>query len=117
MAKITKETDLYPPIRDFLTAQGYTVRSEVNHCDITAVRGDELSIDAGTLVGAPVVDESGEVIAVLRGPGQALAAGAIVAALAPPAPSDGRVRNLGISLAFFLGLMGWWRYRLKGRRY
>lgn len=38
------ETDLYKPIYDYLTCQGYTVRSEVKNCDITAVRGDELVV-------------------------------------------------------------------------
>lgn len=38
------ETDLYAPVAEFLTSQGYTVRSEVEHCDITAVRGDELVV-------------------------------------------------------------------------
>jgi hypothetical protein len=38
------ETDLYAPVRDYLIEQGYTVRSEVKHCDITASRDDELVI-------------------------------------------------------------------------
>ncbi len=38
------EADLYPPVRDFLSRNGYTVRSEVHGCDITATRGDELVI-------------------------------------------------------------------------
>lgn len=40
----TTETDLHPPVAQLLTAQGYTVRSEVEHCDITAVRGEELVV-------------------------------------------------------------------------
>ncbi len=36
------ETDLYGPVRDWLAAQGYTVRGEVAHCDVVAVRGDDL---------------------------------------------------------------------------
>jgi len=39
-----RETDLYPPIRDYLLAQGYTVRSEVRGCDITANKGGELIV-------------------------------------------------------------------------
>ena len=39
-----KETDLYPPIRDWLASQGYEVRAEVNHCDVTAVKGDDLVV-------------------------------------------------------------------------
>lgn len=38
------ETDLYQPIYDYLTAQGYSVYSEVKNCDITAVKGEELVI-------------------------------------------------------------------------
>jgi hypothetical protein len=38
------ETDLYKPIHDYLVANGYTVRSEVENCDITARRGEELII-------------------------------------------------------------------------
>lgn len=38
------ESDLYEPIYEYLTRQGFTVRSEVRDCDITAVKGDELII-------------------------------------------------------------------------
>ncbi|GIP38657.1 hypothetical protein J31TS4_19370 [Paenibacillus sp. J31TS4] len=38
---IASETELYAPIKRFLEGQGYTVRGEVNHCDVVAVRGDE----------------------------------------------------------------------------
>ena len=37
----TKEADLYPPLKEFLTHQGYEVKGEVEHCDVIAVRGDE----------------------------------------------------------------------------
>ena len=33
------ETDLYAPIKRFLTAQGYEVKAEVGACDVVAVRG------------------------------------------------------------------------------
>ena len=36
-----RETDLYPPIKSFLEAQGYNVKSEVKSCDVVATRGDE----------------------------------------------------------------------------
>ena len=39
-----RECDLSPPIQAYLTAQGYTVRAEVNGCDITAVLGDDLIV-------------------------------------------------------------------------
>jgi len=35
------ETALYPPVKAFLEAQGYTVRGEVRGCDLVARRGDE----------------------------------------------------------------------------
>lgn len=38
------EVDLYPPLRDYLEAQGYTVRSEVNGCDVVAVKGGDLIV-------------------------------------------------------------------------
>jgi hypothetical protein len=36
------ETDLYPPLYTYLTAQGYSVRSEVKHCDIIATKGEDI---------------------------------------------------------------------------
>src|SRR5512147_2633901 len=35
------ETDLYAPVKKLLEEQGYTVRGEVDHCDLVAVRGAE----------------------------------------------------------------------------
>lgn len=40
--RVQRETDLYPALRDHLTALGYTVRSEVNGCDVAATKGDDL---------------------------------------------------------------------------
>jgi hypothetical protein len=39
-----KETELYTPVRAYLEAQCYDVRSEVKGCDITATRGEDLLI-------------------------------------------------------------------------
>jgi len=39
-----KESELYSPIKRYLENQGYTVNSEVKHCDVTATRGDELIV-------------------------------------------------------------------------
>ena len=39
-----KETDLFPPVAEFLLQLGFTVRSEVRGCDITAVKDEELVI-------------------------------------------------------------------------
>lgn len=36
-----RETELYPPVKAFLEAQGYAVKGEVRDCDIVALRGDE----------------------------------------------------------------------------
>lgn len=36
-----RETELYPPVKAFLEAQGYTVKGEVEGCDVVAVRGEE----------------------------------------------------------------------------
>lgn len=43
-AKKILESDLYEPIRDFLTAQEYTVHSEVLDCDVSAVRDNVLVV-------------------------------------------------------------------------
>ena len=39
-----RESDLAPPIQEYLEANGYTVRSEVRNCDITAVKEDDLIV-------------------------------------------------------------------------
>ncbi|CTQ48646.1 DUF2161 domain-containing phosphodiesterase [Jannaschia donghaensis] len=36
-----RETDLYPPVKTFLEAQGYAVKGEVGAADVLAVRGSE----------------------------------------------------------------------------
>jgi hypothetical protein len=40
-SKPVPETDLYPPIKSFLEAQGFEVKAEVGPADVVAVRGDE----------------------------------------------------------------------------
>jgi hypothetical protein len=42
--EILYEEDLYEPIRDYLTEAGYTVKGEVKHLDVMAVKDDELLI-------------------------------------------------------------------------
>lgn len=39
-----REEDLFEPVRDYLKAQGYRVRAEVGHCDLTATMDDELIV-------------------------------------------------------------------------
>jgi hypothetical protein len=36
-----KETQLYPPVKRYLEGQGYTVKGEINDCDVVAVRRGE----------------------------------------------------------------------------
>lgn len=36
-----KETDLYPPVKRYLEGPGYTVKGEVDDCDVVAVRRGE----------------------------------------------------------------------------
>lgn len=36
-----RETDLYPPVKSYLEAQGYEVKGEIGAVDVMAVRGDE----------------------------------------------------------------------------
>ena len=40
-ASRSAESDLYPAVKAFLEAQGYTVKSEIRGCDVVALRGDE----------------------------------------------------------------------------
>jgi len=42
--KSLSESDLFEPIREYLVNQGYSVKAEVLHCDITAVKDDELIV-------------------------------------------------------------------------
>ena len=39
-----RETELYPPVKAFLEAQGYAVKGEVEGCDLVALRGDEAPV-------------------------------------------------------------------------
>lgn len=38
---MTREVDLYAPVKAFLEGQGYVVKGEVRHCDLVGVRGAE----------------------------------------------------------------------------
>ncbi|UUZ80776.1 hypothetical protein LJK88_39165 [Paenibacillus sp. P26] len=38
---IKHETELYAPVKAYLEELGYSVRGEVNHCDLVAIRGEE----------------------------------------------------------------------------
>ncbi len=55
--KLMLETDLYPAVKDFLEAQGYTVKSEIKSCDVVAVRGDEppVVVELKTKITLPLI--------------------------------------------------------------
>ena len=38
---MAKETDLYAPVKAMLEAKGYTVKAEVNGCDVVACKDDD----------------------------------------------------------------------------
>lgn len=42
--KIQREEELYQPVKDFLEEQGFMVRGEVHHCDLVAMKNDDLVI-------------------------------------------------------------------------
>jgi hypothetical protein len=42
--QIIRETEMYPPVKEYLEAQGYLVRGEVLNRDVCALKGDELVV-------------------------------------------------------------------------
>lgn len=50
---IQKEAELYAPIKAYFEQQGYIVKSEVRHCDLVAVRGQQPSDQTN----APIIVE------------------------------------------------------------
>ena len=42
--KSIRESDLFAPVQQYLTTQGYSVKAEVLHCDVTAVKDDEIVV-------------------------------------------------------------------------
>jgi len=44
VTRVLRESDLYPPLRACLETLGYTVRAEVNGCDVAAIKGDDLVV-------------------------------------------------------------------------
>ncbi len=43
-SSIKKETELFEPVRRYFVRLGYEVHAEVNHCDLTAIKGKELIV-------------------------------------------------------------------------
>jgi hypothetical protein len=44
MKQTLMEKDMYEPIRDFFIDKGFVVRGEVNHCDVCALKDDQLVV-------------------------------------------------------------------------
>jgi hypothetical protein len=44
MAEILYEKDLYIPVRDYFISKGFDVRSEVNHCDVCAIKDEQIIV-------------------------------------------------------------------------
>jgi len=42
--RVTRETELYPPVKSFLERLGFEVKAEVGGCDVFAVRGEETPV-------------------------------------------------------------------------
>jgi hypothetical protein len=42
--KVIMEEDLYAPVKDYLTKQGYDVKGEVRNCDVSALKGETLLV-------------------------------------------------------------------------
>ncbi len=90
------ETDLYPPVKAFLETQGYTVKSEIERCDVVAVRGDEppVIVELKTAFSLSLVFQG-----VAR---QGIADNVYLAV--PPFPGRGGRRNDALALCRRLGL-------------
>ena len=91
-----RETDLYPPVKAFLEAQGYTVKGEVDGCDVVAIRGGE----------PPVIVELKAVFSlalVFQGIARQSVADNVYLAV-PPFPGRTRRRNDALALCRRLGL-------------
>ncbi len=44
VSELTTETQLYPAVRDWFAAAGWTVRSEVKNCDVVAIRDKLIAV-------------------------------------------------------------------------
>ena len=91
-----RETDLYPPVKAFLEAQGYAVKGEVEGCDVVAVRGEE----------PPVIVELKVVFSlalVFQGIARQSVSDSVYLAVPPSAIRAGR-RNDALALCRRLGL-------------
>lgn len=129
-----RETDLYPPVKRFLEAQGYEAKAEIGDCDVVARRGEEPPVivelktrfslalvlqgvdrqamtDAVYLcVAAPKRRETADIVKLCRrlGLGLLTVHGGFVEALADPAPYRPRrdVKRAGLLLKEFARRVG-----------
>lgn len=96
-----RETDLYPPVKQFLEGQGYVVKAEIRDCDVVAMRGDE----------APVIVELKTAFSlrlVLQAIDRQAMTDAVYIAIAPPKRRDywdivKLCRRLGLGLLVVAG--------------
>jgi hypothetical protein len=94
----TAETTLYPPVKRYLEALGFTVKGEVCGCDLVALRGDEPPI---VVIGELKAAFSLELV--LQGVNRATACDEVWLAV-PVAGGGGRVRDPRVhKLCRFLG--------------
>lgn len=92
-----RETDLYPPVKAYLEAQGYAVKGEVGAVDVVAVRGEE----------SPVLIELklGFSLALLHQGIARQAISDVVYLAVPKMVSKGAKENLNLCRRLGLGLM------------
>jgi hypothetical protein len=94
--KKPSETDLYPPVKAYLEAQGYEVKGEIGAVDVMAVRGDEDPVLVELKLGFSLV---------LLHQGVARQSVTDAVYLAVPHSGNGLKENLGLCRRLGLGLM------------
>lgn len=90
-----RETDLYPPVKALLEAQGYEVKGEIRGVDVVGVRdGETVVVELKTAFGLPLILQAVDRLAV---------ADAVYVA-APPSGALKRNRRESLKLCRMLGL-------------
>lgn len=93
-----RETDLYPPVKAFLEALGYTVKAEIGPADVMAVKdgGDPVFVELKTAFSLTLFHQ-----AIAR---QALSDAVYVAVPRPTGKAAGKAMKQNVKLARLLGL-------------
>lgn len=101
-----QESDLYPPIKHFLEAQGFAVRGEVGECDLIAIRENEMIVVE--------LKPAFNLALLLQGVDRQRMADQVYLAVQAPKSARGRWRDqLGLCRRLGLGLL---TVRFGGRR-